>query len=189
MIRKIIKYDNSCQILNENDEHIIKSLDYQLSFKIQGAEFSKAYKGYINQRGEEVTWDGRHHLLKPNLKFPIGLFDKVVEFYMDRNINFIVEDQRRNVSESTPIDISNKLIELEKDPRPYQIDAVNKAIAVNRGIIRMATGAGKSMVAALIAAKLGKSTIIYVIGKDLLYQFHKFFSEIFEEQIGIIGDG
>lgn len=43
--------------------------------------------------------------------------------------------------------------------------------------------------AALITAKLNKPTIIYVIGLDLLQQFHKLFSEIFQTPIGFIGNG
>src|SRR5690606_34129193 len=46
-----------------------------------------------------------------------------------------------------------------------------------------------TLIAALIAAKLGKPTIIYVIGRDLLYQLQKFFKNIFDQEIGIIGDG
>ena len=66
------------------------------------------------------------------------------------------------------------------------MDVIDK---YDRGIIKVATGGGKSLIAALIVAKLGKKSIIYVIGKDLLYQFHAFFSQCFDEPIGIIGDG
>lgn len=186
---KIIKYDNSCQILNEDDEKRIKALDYHLSYQIQGAEHSKAFKGYLNQRGEEVTWDGRKHLLKSNLRFPVGLLQRVCEFYDAKNVDFEIEDQRRNISPRTPIDIETKLRSVGKVPRDYQLDAVNKAAKLNRGIIRMATGAGKTITAALLVAKLGKSALILVIGKDLLYQIHGLFNSLFDEEIGIIGDG
>lgn len=185
----IIKYDNYCQILNESDRDRIKSLDLALSFKVIGAEHSKAYKGYINSRGEEVTWDGRKHLLKGNLQFPIGLIERVINFYKSNNVEFTVIDERKNVSENTPINISHNLQKLNIEPREYQINAVNEAIKHNRGIIRAATGAGKTLIIALLTAYFGKKTIIYVIGKDLLYQFHKFFSNVFDEEIGIIGDG
>jgi superfamily II DNA or RNA helicase len=76
-----------------------------------------------------------------------------------------------------------------KIPYPYQLEILDVIDKHDRGIIKVATGGGKSLIAGLITAKLGKKTIIYVIGKDLLYQFHTFFSECFEEPIGIIGDG
>ena len=185
----IVQYDNSCQILNEDDQKRVEALDLFLSFKIQGAEHSKAYKGYINQRGEEVTWDGRKHLLKSNLRFPVGLINKVGWFYKNRGVDVQIRDERKQVSDPSPIDISERLKEMDIVPRDYQHAATDRAVEVNRGIIRIATGGGKSLVAAMIAATLGKPTIIYVIGKDLLYQFHKFFSKVFDEEIGIIGDG
>lgn len=186
---KIIKYDNLCQILNEDDDTRRKALDFHLSYKIQGAEHSKAFKGYINQRGEEVTWDGRKHLLKSNLKFPVGLLQRVCEFYDARNVEYDLDDQRRLVTDKNPIDLLPILKEGGKIPRDYQMKAVENAASVNRGIIRIATGGGKTIVAALLTAALGKPTMIYVIGKDLLYQIHGLFSSLFDEPIGIIGDG
>jgi superfamily II DNA or RNA helicase len=41
----------------------------------------------------------------------------------------------------------------------------------------------------LVTALFNDTTIIYVIGLDLLYQFHKLFSTIFDEKIGFIGNG
>ncbi len=61
---------------------------------------------------------------------------------------------------------------MDKNPYPYQMEILDVIDKNDRGIIKVATGGGKSLIAALIAAKLGKKTIIYVIGKDLLYQFH-----------------
>jgi superfamily II DNA or RNA helicase len=42
---------------------------------------------------------------------------------------------------------------------------------------------------AIITADINKPTIIYVIGLDLLKQFHDLFSSVFDEPIGFIGDG
>jgi hypothetical protein len=53
----------------------------------------------------------------------------------------------------------------------------------------MATGSGKMATAALIIASFNKSTIFYVIGKDLLHQSHKMLSKVFDQKIGIVGDG
>lgn len=46
-----------------------------------------------------------------------------------------------------------------------------------------------TLIAAQITAQFNKPTIIYVIGLDLLQQFHDLFSKIFDEEIGWIGDG
>ena len=54
-------------------------------------------------------------------------------------------------------------------PRDHQIKICQAALSNDRGIIRAATGSGKTLCTALITAKINKPTIIYVIGLDLLY--------------------
>lgn len=185
----IIRFDNSCRITGEDSEEIWKALDRELSFTIQGAEFSQAYQGYFNDNGEFVTWDGKRHLLRNNGSFPVGLLPRVQEFYAQHGIYPKIIDQRTPKQSANSIDISGNLRAIGKEPRPYQLYAADKATETDRGVIRMATGSGKTMVAALITAKLGKPTIVYVIGKDLLYQLQKFLANVFGHEIGIIGDG
>jgi superfamily II DNA or RNA helicase len=185
----IIRHQNSCKVIDEDDEDLLGELDRELSFQILGAEFSQAYKGYVNELGEFVSWDGKRHLLSSSGKFPVGLLPRVLDFYSKKGIYPLIVDERLPIERSAPIDVSEKLKTIGKEPRPYQEDAANLAVGTERGIIRLATGGGKTLVAALITAKLGKPTIVYVIGKDLLYQLQDFFSNIFDDEIGIIGDG
>lgn len=185
----IIRHQNSCKIVEEEDEELLGELDRELSFKILGAEFSQAYKGYVNELGEFVSWDGKRHLLSETGKFPVGLLPRVMDFYASKKCHPNIIDERPQLAAPVPIDISNNLRAIGKKARSYQEFAAEKAIESDRGIIRLATGGGKTLIAALITAKLGKPTIVYVIGKDLLYQLQEFFSQIFDEPIGIIGDG
>lgn len=185
----IVRHQNSCKIIEEDDEELLGNLDRELSFKIQGAEFSQAYKGYVNDLGEFVSWDGKRHLLAESGKFPIGLLPRVLDFYSSKGIHPSIIDERPPLDNPIPIDISGNLNVIGKNARTYQEFAASKAIETDRGIIRLATGGGKTLIAALITAKLGKPTIVYVIGKDLLYQLQDFLSKIFNEPIGIIGDG
>jgi superfamily II DNA or RNA helicase len=186
----IIRYDNSCRLTDITDLEVFKALDKELSFHIQGSEYSAAYQGYFNDAGEFITWDGRRHLLGSTGKFPVGLLPRVLDFYQERRGETLhIIDKRTPKQSSNSFDILDHLQALEKEPRPYQELAAEKAIEEDRGVIRIATGGGKTLVAALIAAKLGKRTIVYVIGKDLLYQLQKFFSQVFGDEIGIIGDG
>lgn len=166
--------------LFENDYIFLQGLDLELSFMQAGVEFTQSY-----MRGR---WDGRTRLLKSNLSFPAGLVPRIIDFYKQSNKEIKVVD--KNVYEElTPINISERLKKINKEPRQYQIDAANKALSYKRGIIRSCTGSGKTLIAALIAAAVGKNTIIYVIGKDLLWQFHSFFEDVFQTEIGMIGDG
>jgi superfamily II DNA or RNA helicase len=186
---KIIIKGNNSQITEESDLEHILALDKHLSFKVQGAEHTAAYRGFFNRDGDFVKWDGLKKLLTPTLLFPTGLLDRVKEFYTDAGKTFEVIDKRPAKSEGVPFDILTNLKKMNKEPYPYQLEILDVIDKNDRGIIKVATGGGKSLIAALIAAKLGKKTIIYVIGKDLLYQFHDFFSAVFDEKIGIIGDG
>jgi superfamily II DNA or RNA helicase len=186
---KITIRNHNCQITEESDLDHILALDKHLSFKVQGAEHTAAYRGFINRDGDFVKWDGLKKLLTPTLQFATGLLDRVQEFYKDAGKEVEVIDNRSPKSIGISKDILSKLAKLNKNPYPYQLETLDAVDKNDRGIIKVATGGGKSLIAALIAAKLGKKTIIYVIGKDLLYQFHDFFSSIFDEPIGIIGDG
>ena len=184
----IIKFHNFCKIIDETDEELFQALDHELSFKLQGAEFSAAYQGYFNNQGDFVAWDGRRHLMSSGGKFPAGLLPRVQDFFQSRGKDVLIIDER-TYSESNELDIAEVLDSLGKTPRPYQVEAAETIIKYDRGVIKLPTGAGKTLVAALIVAKIGKPAIIYVIGKDLLYQFHRFFTDIFQQEIGMIGDG
>lgn len=186
---KIVIKGNTSQIIEETDVEFILSLDKHLSFFIQGAEHTAAFKGFLNRDGDYVKWDGFKKLLTPTLQFATGLVERVQDFYKEANKSIEVIDKRPVKSIGSPRNILDNLKKINKEPYPYQIEILDVIDKNDRGIIKVATGGGKSLIAALISAKLGKKTIIYVIGKDLLYQFHDFFSQCFDEPIGIIGDG
>lgn len=187
---KILISRKQCQIVEEDDLDFIDQLRRELSFFVQGAEHSKKYRGFIDKNtGKQITWDGHKYLISKTLKFSPGLLHRVQRFYDIKNRIVETIDLRPKIEPTNSVDILPALLSLGKNPYYYQIDTANLATQNERGIIRAATGSGKSIIAALITAKLGKSAVIYVIGKDLLYQIHGLFSALFEEKIGIIGDG
>jgi superfamily II DNA or RNA helicase len=186
---KILIRGNTSQITEESDANHILALDKHLSFYVQGAEHTAAFRGFFNREGDFVKWDGFKKLLTPTLQFPTGLVERVKEFYQAANKTIDIVDKRPAKSIGKEKSILPNLDRLNKKPYPYQLEILDVIDKNDRGIIKVATGGGKSLIAALIAAKLGKKTIIYVIGKDLLYQFHDFLSQVFDEKIGIIGDG
>lgn len=178
---KIIIGNTLCSIKDEEDFHFLRQLDKELSFKVQGAEHTYMYK--------TRQWDGVKRIMGRDLTFPYGLLDRVLNFYSSHNKEIELEDRRPPKTEVNSIDILPILSKMDKNPYPYQMDALEVVKKKDCGIIRIATGGGKSMVAALMAAYFGKSTCLYVIGKDLLHQMHGFFSKIFDQEIGIVGDG
>jgi superfamily II DNA or RNA helicase len=189
MSKIVIKNNTTAQIVEETDAPFLLELDKELSFFVEGSEYTAAYKGYIDRSGTFTKWDGIKHLLTHTLLFPIGLVPRVQAFYSSKGKPVELIDKRPAKSTGTPIDIQPRLATLGKTPYDYQIRALDAALATERGIIKIATGGGKTLVAALITAAIGKTSMIFIVGKDLLYQFHTLFTEIFERPIGIIGDG
>jgi superfamily II DNA or RNA helicase len=185
---KLLILGNYCKLIDEQDADLLLSLDKALSFYVIGAEYTAAFKGYMTKDGWK-RWNGYKHLLNANLTFATGLLVRVKKFYADAGKELVVVDNRPPKSVGIPKDIIPKLKSIGITPYDYQLDAVKAVDIYDRGIIKIATGGGKSIVSALITAKLGKKTVVYVIGKDLLHQFHGVFSSIFDEKIGIVGDG
>lgn len=178
---KLLVKEKLTKLVDENDPEFLKRLADHLSFKYVGAEFSPAFiKGF---------WDGKEKLLSKKLEFYSGLVNYVEEFYSKNDRQLEIIDQKSPITNAPGVDISESLKKLNLIPYDYQLDAVEYAITKDRAIFKHATGSGKSLTTALITAKLGKPTLIMVISKELLHQFHSFFSLLFNEKIGIIGDG
>lgn len=175
-------HGKNCEIVEENDINFLRMLDDELSFKIMGAQYSRAY---IAGR-----WDGIYRVLERDLTFSYGLLSRVIDLYKKNNKSVRIIDQRPEKSKVSSIDIITPLTQMGKPPYQHQLEALEAAKNNDCGIIRSATGSGKSLISALVTAHFGKKTIIYVIGTDLLYQFYKFYQSIFgKDVVGIVGDG
>jgi superfamily II DNA or RNA helicase len=182
------------------DNGLVPFLSKVLSFKKEGIEYTKPYKNYLQYiedkqlddraRPRLPCWDGVTRLLTKKLKFPAGLVT-FVEKYLKEQFSQEVEivDNRVKSNIDFTIDISEKLKEIGREPRDYQTEAVEAMVNSNRGIVKAATGSGKTGIAVMAVAKLGKKANIYVIGTDLLYSFHEDFSKILPFKIGMIGNG
>lgn len=177
----IVIHEKYGQIVGETDRNFLKSLDNELSFRIQGAEFSPAFKS--------GRWDGIQRILTSELKFPYGLLTKVMEFYSFHKKDCTLQDVRQPKTINSKIDIITKLNIMGKPPRQYQLDVVDITDKKDCGILRLPTGAGKTVISALITAHFGKPTIVFVIGTTLLHQTRKLFQSLFDQPIGIVGDG
>jgi len=184
-------YNNKyCKIVDEQDSNFIRQIDKLLSYKLAGAEYMPSYRGWYDKSGKFVRWDGVCHLMNSKLTFFVGLMPKVIEYYKSNEKNINVVYTGNKISQNNPINIDEQLKKLNMIPHDYQMRILDSVKENNRGIIRAATGAGKTLIAAMISAYFGKKTIVYVIGTELLYQFYNLFVSIFgEEKVGIIGNG
>jgi hypothetical protein len=132
---KIIIGNTLCSIKDEEDFHFLRQLDKELSFKVQGAEHTYMYK--------TRQWDGVKRIMGRDLTFPYGLLDRVINFYNSHNKEVELEDRRPVKTEINSIDILPALSEMNKNPYPYQMEALEVVKKKDCGIIRAATGSGK----------------------------------------------
>lgn len=173
--------NKQCQI-ELVDIAIFNKLYKHLSFKQEGIEFNQKFS-------YGSGWNGITYLLTKGGKFNIGLLETVKKFLKSEYIDFLLEDKRSALIKNNSIDLSSKLEEFKLIPRDYQIEIANLADSNRHGVIRAATASGKSVSIALMIAKLNVPTTIFVIGLDLLGQFHRLLSSLFDEEIGYIGNG
>jgi len=191
--------DNKYAKLVEVPEEYRRSFQNLLSYKLEGIEYTPAYKNYQKWLDmltldpetprPRFCWNGITRLLSAKLEFPCGLVPTVERHCQDLMLDVEVIDQRLYQPRLFDISIDKRLAEINRTPRDYQVAAVEAMIKNRRGIIKSATGSGKSTVAIMAVAALGKRANIYVIGTDLLYTFHQECTKILPFKIGMIGDG
>ncbi len=76
------------------------------------------------------------------------------------------------------------------DPKyDYQLKALRQVEKHRRGIIRVATGGGKSKIAKLITARYRRMTMFLTTRGVLMYQMKKAFEQDCKFTVGVIGDG
>ena len=171
------------KIVNPLNINQLSVLQNMCSFKVEGSEYkANAFKS----RGKgSFEWDGYRKLFNTRYQtFPIGLLDVVRSTFTNAGIPVQVVDKRKKNNETIPYSITNFTA------RDYQTHAVLMSVAHGNGIIKAATGAGKTTIAARTIDALQKRTIFIVHTRDLLYQTIESFRNLFpNETIGQIGDG
>lgn len=182
MNKLIIVNNKTCRLDFIDNPEIISKVRSLLSYQQAGYEYTAAFKQH--------NWNGICCLLTSKYVFPSGLQSKVENFLKNENIKYQIQDNRKPIELIEEFDISNRLKDLNLIPRDYQINTVNALIKSNKAIGRLATGAGKSCIIAMIAAKFNKQSIIFVNSLSLLKQFYDIFVNIFgEHNVGYIGNG
>ncbi len=154
----------------------VDEIAHKLSYAVPGYQYNPLY---IDGR-----WDGRKSLFdRRQLTFPSGLVERVREVLEAHNIKFEVTE------ETTPLPSSVTYRKPAFELRDYQRECVKAAVEAKRGILELATGAGKTVVAAHIISKLGLPAIFFVHTRDLLHQTYEFFRDHLCAKVGIVGDG
>ena len=104
---------------------------------------------------------------KDGIHFPTGLYSRAVDFFRAYTVPISVSDERSSFS-SNYINIETTS---ELQFRDYQQDVISKGIKAQRGIVKVATGGGKTAIGAGLIAGIDVSPFIfYVTSQDLLRQ-------------------
>jgi superfamily II DNA or RNA helicase len=116
-------------------------LDKELKLSVPGAFFAPSYG---------KTWDGYTHFITPKGKFLTGLLDLVTDICVKHDIEVSVVNAPPEFDYD--LDLSLHGIEL----RQYQKEAVLASLEARRGILSLATNAGKTEIAIALINSLKK---------------------------------
>lgn len=156
----------------------LDKLDLVTAFPVPGAEHSQKFK--------EGKWDGYKHLLKKDGAYtiPTGLLGRITSVLRNTQKKIKFVNEKFKSEPSLKLEVSS-----DYTPREYQIKTIEAALEKEVGVMQLATGSGKTIIAGHIWKELGRPGIFFVHTKDLLYQAKDFFSKMFNIPIGQIGDG
>lgn len=170
-------HNSESQIKGVLSKICIDQIKFATSFPVPGAHFSKAFqKGF---------WSGRRDLFSTKTQtFPTGLLSRVRTILVQNGVPCTIRDLRVKPKPTLSLTFDPNVV-----LRPYQLEAVQLAVKKQRGIIRAATGAGKSYLASATIAELKVPTVIFVHKKDLLWQMVDDLEATLHIPIGKIGAG
>lgn len=158
-------------------------IQQECQFKVEGSEF-KQYAFKTRGRGK-FEWDGYRKLFNiQTRRFPIGLLPRVKQLLINNGIQVEIINKRKIDTTKYNYDCDMSML------RDYQKECIIMSCSMGNGIIKCATGGGKTFIAGCTIGAILQKTIFIVHTRDLMYQTIKSFSQLFpHETIGQIGDG
>lgn len=134
-------------------------------------------------------WDGYIRLIKGQDTIPTGLLRLVRDTLADQDIGCSYKYEGvREIKYAIPYSSLQSCLD-GVELRDYQADAVTALLSAERGIAKMATNAGKTVVFAALIKILGnRNALIIVQSKELLYQTSGRLAEYLGRPVGVIGD-
>lgn len=179
---KILIGNVTSKIIGHLPDDVQDELHKVLAYRVANCEFSPAFK---NKR-----WDGyiRLYYRHKAQSFYTGLMAFVVTTLQKHKVEYQIEDPRIVAEKNLPNLVFSPLPNQQE--RDYQEFTINRAIEKTRGVLKIATGGGKTHCANKIIAGIKTSPFMfYVLTKDLMEQAYDAFSSTLNEPIGRIGGG
>lgn len=176
--RIVIKDEVNC-LVKGLDPGILQECQDTLTFHVPGFIHMPAYK--------LGRWDGKIRLFHQTGKTYVNLLDRIVPILDHHRCEIVIEDNRSSKYDHVQIALINDRLledyELKGKPcvlRDYQLEAVNTALEEGGGILEMATGSGKTLVAGSLSKVFEQYGCVVVIvpNIDLVVQTQYEFKSI-----------
>ena len=157
-------------------------LDRVTSYEVEGKWFVSSYK--------KGHWDGRERFIKYDQSrkqhfFPTGLLNRVTSALDMSGYPYQLWDER-SYEIPEPVLALHPNIKLDVGKYSYQGAGVQTALGIGRGILKVATGGGKTEMAAAIIASLNRPTLWLTHLLTLLEQTASRLEERLQEKVGRI---
>lgn len=171
MIPTIFIRGSQCSIVGI-DEEILKEIEEHFSYESFGFEYTDAFA--------EETWNGKQYVFR-NRHFSIGLLSDVLSFLKQKQIIPIIKDFRQ---------IGKRVSFQESDEtfRPYQLQTIEDAIKNKASSVQIATGGGKTLIAAEFVRRLGLKTLVIVPTVEILKQMENTLTNHLQHPVGVVGN-
>jgi superfamily II DNA or RNA helicase len=158
------------------------------SYMVPNHWFSDAWK--------KGHWDGRKRYARKqrdgSLVVPTGFLSRITrELDREEWPYKLYDDRVFDTPESNCYELYDQIrgsLRLDLGRYAYQGDAVDRAITAGRGIIKIATGGGKTEIAAAIIKSLGVPSIWLTHRRVLAEQTQRRLSERLQQPVAIFGD-
>ncbi len=155
-------------------------------YMVPNAEWSPAFKNNV--------WDGIITLYdKKTQSFPTGLLSNVLKALKSQGCEYRLVDKR--IKPDVNIKIDTTFADHNRSLYDYQLNAVERAMSVTRGVLALATGAGKTMTACELISRMSVSPVLFIVpSRSLLKQTQKEFVKYLKvdekpAHVGMLGDG
>ena len=180
--KSIIKDLNSFN--GKMPSHLQEAIKSELSYLIPDAEWSPKFK--------QGLWDGKISLFNRfEHSFPTGLCGRVKKILNTLNVEHKFVDERIKPERNYPVHCDFGGREL----RFYQKESALMAQKFQRGVLSLATGAGKTLTSCQIFSNIAVCPVVFIVpALELLKQTQKEFEKILRldgkpVKVGIVGEG
>jgi len=167
------------KILTDQDD-ISNFVNEKLSYVVPGAEHTESFqRGYWNGKSSFFNYQTR--------TFPAGFLHLITNELVAAGHKVQIAKKPNTI----PAGPENPIVDSfgNDDPRyDYQLKALRQVERHGRGIVRVATGGGKTKIAKLIISRYNKMTLFITTRSVLMYQMKSACEEA-GMKVGVIGDG